>query len=88
MHSAEEAVAAAGGARCLVIGGESVYRQLLPYTNRVYVTRIELAPHSTAFFPDLDAAPEWVCTDPGVPLSEDGVAYRFCIYERVLDKES
>ena len=68
-------------------GGESVYRQLLPYTNRVYVTRIELAPHSTAFFPDLDAAPEWVCTDPGVPLSEDGVAYRFCTYERVLDKE-
>ena len=88
VHSAEEAVTAAGDTRCLVIGGESVYRQLLPYTNRVYVTRIELAPHSTAFFPDLGADPEWVCTDPGVPRSEDGVAYRFCTYERVLKKES
>ena len=41
---------------CFVIGGESVYRQMLPYCRRVFLTRLYIAPDCDAFFPDLDAS--------------------------------
>lgn len=70
--------------RVLVLGGESVFRQFMPHLERVYVTKLDVCPHSTAFFADLDAAPDWVCSDAGEPLvSESGIGYRFCTYERV-----
>lgn len=81
-HSPEEAARSAAGGRCFVIGGASVYAQMLPYIDRVYVTKIGLAPASDSFFPNLDEDPAWTCTDAGEPLSEDGIGFRFCVYER------
>ena len=83
-HSPAEALALAGGG-ALVIGGASVYRVMLPYIERVYVTRIDLAPVSDSFFPDLDADAAFVCADAGQPLFEDGICYRFCVYDRKND---
>ena len=55
VHSAEEALAAAARQeRCLVIGGESVYRMMLPHCDTVYVTKIDRAFQADTFFPDLD----------------------------------
>ena len=83
VHSTEEALAAAAEhPRCLVIGGASVYRQFSPHCDRVFLTKIDLAPHSDSFFPNLDADPAWVCTDQGEWLEEDGLRYCFCTYER------
>ena len=83
VHSTEEALAAAAKhPRCLVIGGASVYKQFYPHYDRVYLTKIDLAPHSDSFFPDLDADPAWVCTDEGEWLEENGLRYCFCTYER------
>ena len=83
VHSTEEALAAvAAHPRCLVIGGASVYRQFYPHCDRVFLTKIDLAPHSDSFFPNLDADPAWVCTDQGEWLEEDGLRYCFCTYER------
>ena len=84
VHSTEEALAAAAEhPRCLVIGGASVYKQFYPHYDRVYLTKIDLAPHSDSFFPDLDADPAWVCTDEGEWLEENGLRYCFCTYERI-----
>lgn len=84
VHSTEEALAAAAEhPRCLVIGGASVYRQFYPHCDRVFLTKIDLAPHSDSFFPNLDADPAWVCTDQGEWLEEDGLRYCFCTYERI-----
>ena len=83
VHSTEEALAAAAEyERCLVIGGASIYRQFFPHINRVFITKIDLTPHSDSFFPNLDADPAWVCTEEGEALEEDGICYRFCTYER------
>ncbi len=83
VHSTEEALAAAARQeRCLVIGGASVYRQFFPHLNRVFLTKIDLTPHSDSFFPDLDALADWVCTEEGAWLEENGLRYRFCTYER------
>lgn len=84
-HTTEEALAlAAGYGRAVVIGGASVYRQFFPHTDRIYVTKIDAAPHSDVFFPDLDADGEWKCADEGERMtSASGAVYRFCVYERV-----
>lgn len=83
VHSTGEALAAAARQeRCLVIGGASVYRQFFPHLAKVYITKIDLAPHSDSFFPDLDTLPDWVCTEQGGWLEENGLRYCFCTYER------
>ena len=86
VHSTEEALAAAARQeRCLVIGGASVYRQFFPHLTKVHITKIELTPHSDSFFPDLDALPDWICSERGEWLEENGLRYCFCTYERTPD---
>ena len=53
-RSVEELLAAAPE-DSFVIGGESVYRALLPYCTTAYVTKIDAAFPADRFFPDLDA---------------------------------
>ena len=82
-HGTEEAVALAGKyPRTLVIGGASIYRQFLPYVDKVHITKIDLAPKSDSYFENLDASPDWTCSESGEWQEEDGVRYCFCTYER------
>lgn len=84
VHSVEEALTEAEKTeRCLCIGGESVYRQMFPYVDKVYVTKIDARPESDAFFPNLDAHEAWRIADPGEEKDHEGIAYRFMVYERV-----
>lgn len=84
VHSAEEALDAAQAYdRCFVIGGDSVFREMLPHMSRVFVTKIDAAPHSDVFFPNLDTSPAWHCVSEEPPAEYDGVSYQFCIYERI-----
>ena len=67
-----------------VIGGGSIYKELLPLCNRVYVTKI-LKDHENVdtYFPNLDKSPEWeisTCTD----LRTSGnINYAFLTYDRI-----
>lgn len=83
VHSTDEALAeAAKYEHCFVIGGASVFSEYFPHLTRVYVTKIDAAPHSDAFFPDLDASEDWRCTSAEPWQEQEGVKYRFCVYER------
>ena len=83
-HSTEDALCmAAEEGRCLVIGGDSVYRQFLPYTELVHVTKLALTPKSDSFFEDLDASAQWRCAEAQPWREENGVSYRFCTYKRI-----
>ena len=83
VHSVEEALTASNKfGRCLVIGGASVYNQMYPYLDKVYITKINCLPRSEKFFPNLDEDEAWSCSYDGEPLTENGVEYKFCIYER------
>ena len=88
VHSEAEAAARARDFnRCLVIGGASVYRQMMPFVDTVHITQIRLAPKSDSFFPNLDEDPDWRCIETSPWLEEDGVPYRFCTYVRSTQKE-
>lgn len=66
-----------------VIGGESVYRALLPWCRKAYITKIHRAWPADAFFPDLDADPAWSLTEEGEPMEHEGLSFRYVTYERV-----
>ena len=47
------------------IGGDSVYKQLLPYCDTAHVTKIDFAYEADSYFPNLDEMPfcRGCCTD-------------------------
>lgn len=69
-----------------VIGGESVYRQLLPYCDKAYVTRIDHAYQADTYFPNLEEDPEWEMTKVSDEQTYFDLEYVFTIYERVQKK--
>lgn len=64
-------------------GGETVYRQLLPYCDEILVTKIQKAfSGADKYFPNLDQLAEWQLSQEGEPIEENGVVYRFTVYQR------
>ncbi len=68
------------GADAIVIGGETVYRQLLPMCDRVHVTKVFAAPEADAFFPDLDADPGWEVACQSEIMEENGLRFQYVDY--------
>lgn len=66
-----------------VIGGESIYRQLLPYCSLVHVTKIDYAYQADSYFPDLDGMNEWEITGESDENTYYDLEYSFVRYERV-----
>lgn len=64
------------------IGGESVYRQLLPYCDTAHITKIDHAYEADAWFPDLDKSPDWEITADSEEQTCFDIAYTFLKYER------
>lgn len=82
-HTPQEALALAQTAqRCFVIGGGSVYRQMLQYCDRAYVTKIHAQVQSDTFFPNLDECEEWELAEVIQSGEEAGVAYEMTLYQR------
>ncbi len=65
-----------------VIGGESVYRMMLPYCDTVYVTKIDRAFQADTFFPNLDEMGEWVMTEESEEQTCFDLEFCFTKYER------
>ena len=81
--SPEEALAIAQTAeRAMVIGGGSIYQQLLPYCDTAYVTKVHCNPGSDTFFPNLDADPQWKLEQVLQTGEENGIAYEMCRYSK------
>lgn len=52
--------ACASDGEVFIIGGGEIYRQLLPNTERIYLTRVQASfPDAEVFFPELDPT-EWI----------------------------
>lgn len=66
-----------------VIGGESVYKALLPHCNRVYVTKLSHSFPADTWFPNLEEDPSWRVGREEPPLEEEGLSFQYVTYERV-----
>lgn len=66
-----------------IIGGESVYRQMLPYCNVAHVTKIDRSYEADAFFPNLEEEGDWKITAESDEQSYFDTTYSFVKYERM-----
>ena len=82
VYSGVEELLAQAPADAFVIGGASVYRELLPRCDTAYVTRIQREFPADCWFPNLDEDPAWALEEESEPLEQDGVAYTYATYRR------
>ena len=63
-----------------VIGGESIYRMLLPFCDRAFVTKTFCDIPADRFFPNLDALPNWRLAQTSVKQEFDGITFQYLDY--------
>ncbi|MBE5966629.1 MAG: dihydrofolate reductase [Lachnospiraceae bacterium] len=85
VHSVEEALEAVKDYRTedvYVIGGASIYEQMLPHCDTAHVTKIDYAYTADTYFPNLDEKKDWVLTGESEEQTYYDLIYTFCKYER------
>lgn len=65
-----------------IIGGDSIYKQMLPYCDTAHVTKIDRAYEADTFFPNLDEMEEWEITADSDEQVYFDITYHFVKYER------
>ena len=64
------------------IGGDSIYKEFLPYCDVAHVTRTDHVYDADAWFPNLEEDPAWVLTGESEEKTYFDLEFRFCRYER------
>lgn len=64
------------------IGGDSIYKLLLPYCDTAYVTKIDFAYEADTYFPNLDEMPEWKLAGESDEQTYFNLEYVFATYEK------
>ena len=65
-----------------IIGGESIYKQMLPYCDVAHITKIDMAYDADAYHPNLDADEAWRITATSDEQVYFDLTYHFVKYER------
>ena len=65
-----------------IIGGDSIYKDFLPYCDVAHVTRTDHVYDADAWFPNLEEDPAWVLTGESEEKTYFDLEFRFCRYER------
>ena len=68
--------------RAMVIGGGSVYRQMLPYCDTAYITKVHTVIPCDTYFPDLDEMEDWYIAETMMAGEENGIGYEMLLYKR------
>ena len=73
-----------------VIGGATVYGELLPYCDTAYVTKFHKSYEKDAIIEDLDVSEEWQLCEESEPMvsnpetdSEGDLRFTFCTYRKI-----
>ena len=77
-----EALLAEAPEDAFVIGGESVYRALLPYCDTAYVTKIDAEFPADRYFPNLDEDPAWTVSEESDMMEQNDIKFKYVTYTR------
>ena len=64
-----------------VIGGADLYRQALPFAERLYLTELTADFEGDTSFPEMPPE-DWKETSRSQPVEENGLAYTFVVYQQ------
>lgn len=71
--------------RMWVIGGEQIYKQLLPFCSEIYLTFVNISVPCDTYFPNIRSDPDWEIADASEWFHDDNVEFRFERYRKCLD---
>jgi len=71
-----------------LIGGASLYRQLLPLCYAAHITKFHVTLPADRFLPDLDADAHWRFAASSACYRSQDVEYQFCTYRRISAEET
>ena len=82
-RSPEEAVQLAKTAeRAFVIGGGSIYQQMMPYCDTAVITKVHCTTPCDTYFPNLDQMDDWYVAEVLLSGEENGIGYEMLLYKR------
>lgn len=64
----------------IIMGGGSIYRQFMPYADRLYITKVYKTAEADVFFPEISDS-EWKVVEEE-PHKDEVIPYSYLIYER------
>jgi dihydrofolate reductase len=82
IYSSLEDILAAAPEDTFVIGGETIYRLMLPYCDTAYITKLNAALPADRWFPNLDTNPAWAVAEEEPPLEHEGLQFCYVTYKR------
>ena len=65
-----------------IIGGESIYRMMIPYCDTAYITKIDHSYEADTYFPNLDEMEDWQMTEESEEQTCFDLEYAFTKYEK------
>ena len=68
--------------QAFVIGGEEIYRLLLPYCSTAYITRVNAVKSADTHMINLDKNPEWNLAKQSEEFIENDISFIFCTYKQ------
>lgn len=63
-----------------IIGGASIYRQMIPYCDEVYLTKVDADGQAEVFFPNLDEDPNYILSYASEKEEDNGYTIQFTTY--------
>ncbi len=82
VHSLEEAIALTKDNDNFIIGGGEIYRQAMPFADRLYITHIRATFEGKTTFPEIDEK-HWHIVEQSETFEENGIRFEYITYERV-----
>ena len=64
----------------LVIGGASVYKQLLDYCSECIITQIDKSFDADTYYPNLDELSNWEVIEESEEMDFEGIKYKYLTY--------
>lgn len=90
VHSLDElklAVAPYNSDDVFIIGGATFYKTMLPYCDKVYLTKVDYDGEADVFFENLDINPNFELVEQSEPLCDNGYTVRFTVYKNLQTKK-
>ena len=69
-----------------IIGGASIYRQMIPYVDEVWLNKVDADGEAEVFFENLDEREDYELTEQREPVLDNGYTTRICIYRNKSPK--
>ncbi len=70
-----------------IIGGASMYRQTLPYVDKVLLTKVDAVGGAEVFFVNIDEDPNFECVYESEPIQDGDYKIKFTTYLNKAKKE-